>query len=333
MNNWQHWPNGWKPRDFNMPLEQVSNALNFYAFYVSSKQGVTGLTVTVDVYKVDTSGTSSSIVTAGSATAIGGGLYTYRLTSGNTSGEGEYIAIFKTASTSPDQQHIPAIWVVNKAGVEYLDAQVTSRLDPAGITSLQSDVTAIKTPVTTNLDAAISSRLPTSGYTAPDNTSIGTILTRTDVATSTRLAPAGITSLQSDVTAIKTPVTTNLDATISSRLPTSGYTAPDNTSIGTILGRVDVATSTRLASSSYAPETGAGGISYTVTVTRQDGATPIEGCAVWVTTDSIGHNIIAGTLYTNASGNATFLLDAGTYYLWRQATGWNFTNPTSFTVS
>jgi hypothetical protein len=40
----------------------------------------------------------------------------------------------------------------------------------------------------TNLDATVSSRLATAGYTAPDNASVGTILTRTDVATSTRMA-------------------------------------------------------------------------------------------------------------------------------------------------
>lgn len=43
----------------------------------------------------------------------------------------------------------------------------------------------------------------------------------------------------------------SLDADVSTRLATSGYTAPDNSSITTILGRVDVATSTRLASASY----------------------------------------------------------------------------------
>lgn len=39
-----------------------------------------------------------------------------------------------------------------------------------------------------NLDATVSSRLASASYTAPDNASIATILTRTDVATSTRMA-------------------------------------------------------------------------------------------------------------------------------------------------
>ena len=224
-----------------MPLEQVSNPVTFYAMYVASKVGKTGLTVTVDVYRVNTSATATQVVTGASATEVGGGLYLYQLASGTVTVEGEYVALFKTADTTVDVRHIPAIWAVQKAGTEYLDA-------------------------------AVSTRLPTSSYTAPSS----------------------ITSLQADVT--------------------------------TILGRVDVATSTRLG-------TGGGSTSYVVTITRPDGTTPISGASVWVTTDSAGGNVIAGTLTTNGSGVATFMLDAGSYYLWRQAEGWNFSNPTAITVT
>lgn len=224
-----------------MPLEQVSNPVTFYAMYVASKVGKTGLTVTVDVYRVNTSATATQVVTGASATEVGGGLYLYQLASGTVTVEGEYVALFKTADTTVDVRHIPAIWAVQKAGIE-------------------------------SLDATVSSRLPTSSYTAPSS----------------------ITSLQADVT--------------------------------TILGRVDVAVSTRLG-------TGGGSTSYAVTVTRPDGTTPISGASVWVTTDSAGGNVIAGTLTTNGSGVATFMLDAGAYYLWRQAEGWNFANPTAITVS
>ena len=76
---------------------------------------------------------------------------------------------------------------------------------------------------------------------------------------------------------------------------------------------------------------GSGAISHEVTIT--EGGDPSDGAEVWVTTDSSGLNIVAGTLTTDAFGNATFMLDAGTYYLWTQKSGVNFTNPTSFTVS
>ena len=231
-----------------MPLEQTGVALTFYAFYVASKQGVTGLTVTVDVWRINTSASPTQVVTAGSATAVGGGLYLYQLASAAVTVEGEYVAIFKTASTTPDQQHIPAIWVVSKAGTEYLDASVASRL-------------------------------PTASYTAPSS----------------------VTSLQADVT--------------------------------TILGRTDVATSTRLASSAYAPATGSGSSTYVVTIRQPDGLTAIEGCAVWISTDSAGATVVAGTLYTSAAGVATFTIDPGAYYLWRQLGGWNFSNPTAITVT
>ena len=231
-----------------MPLEQTGVALTFYAFYVATKQGVTGLTVTVDVWRVNTSASPTQVVTAGSATAVGGGLYLYQLASASVTVEGEYVAIFKTASTTPDQQHIPAIWVVSKAGTEYLDASVASRL-------------------------------PTASYTAPSS----------------------VTSLQAAVT--------------------------------TILGRTDVATSTRLATSAYAPSTGSGSSTYVVTIRQPDGLTAIEGCAVWISTDSAGATVVAGTLYTSAAGVATFTIDPGAYYLWRQLGGWNFSNPTAITVT
>ena len=458
-----------------MPLEQLSNNLDFFSFYSASKQGTPSLTVTVDVWKHLTStNTSSQIVTAGSATEVGGGLYRYQLSSASVTGEGEYICIFKTTSTTPDQQHIPSIWCVQKAGSEYLDAAVTTRAsatdytstragyldrldatissrqasgnvtvagyasgqDPATLvwaastrtlsgfgfsvtvgtnndktgyalavtpptaqqiwdtlTSALTTVGSVGKRIADNLDATVSSRLPTSSYTAPssitslqaDVTSIkSTVTTNLDVTTSSRqasgnvtiagyaagqdpvtltgvtttraakldnldttvssrFAPADLTSLQADVTAIKTPVVANIDATISSRLPTSSYSSPasitslqaDVTSIkSTVTTNLDAPVSSRFPTSSWIPPvTGSGSISYPVTVTQSDGVTPIEGVQVWITTDLAGTNVIAGSLYTSSMGIATFVLDAGSYYLWRQISGWNFSNPQAITVS
>lgn len=134
-----------------MPIEQLNQPLTFYAFYSASKQGVAGLTVTVDVYRVNTSATATQVVTAGSATGVGGGLYLYQLAGGSVTVEGEYLCVFKTSSTSVDQQHIPAIWVVQKAGVEYLDAAITSR--PSA-----TDYTTARAANLDNLDAAVTTR-------------------------------------------------------------------------------------------------------------------------------------------------------------------------------
>ena len=103
-------------------LEQIGNALTFYAFYTASKVGKTGLAVTVNVRRGTT-----SVVTGGSATEIGDGLYAYTLASGSVTVENEYTAVFKTSDTSVDQQDIPALWAIGKAGVEDLDAAISSR--------------------------------------------------------------------------------------------------------------------------------------------------------------------------------------------------------------
>jgi hypothetical protein len=389
-----------------MPLEQLSNNLDFFSFFVASKLGTTGLTVTVDVWKHLTStNASSQIITAGSATEVGGGLYRYQLSSASVTGEGEYICIFKTTSTTPDQQHIPSIWCVQKAGSEYLDAAVTSRAnatdytttragyldrldatitsrqatgnvtvagyasgqDPATLvwaastrtlsgfgfsvtvgtnndktgyalavtpptaqqiwdtlTSALSTAGSVGKRIADNLDATVSSRLPTSSYSAPSS----------------------ITSLQADVTSIKSTVTTNLDVPTSSRqasgnVTIAGYAAGQDpvtltgvtTTRAAKLDNLDATVSSRLPTSSYVPVSGSGSTSYTVTVTKADGTSPLEGCAVWVSSDVAGNSIQAGTLYTNSAGQAVFSLDLGTHYLWRQLQGWQFTNPTLFTVS
>ena len=99
-------------------IELSGNALKFYVFFVGSKAGATGLTVTVDVYNP----AGTKIISGSAASEIGGGLYSYELSSGSVSAEGEYIAVFKTTDTSVDQQHIPALWVVDRAAKDIYDA-------------------------------------------------------------------------------------------------------------------------------------------------------------------------------------------------------------------
>jgi hypothetical protein len=79
------------------------------------------------------------------------------------------------------------------------------------------------------------------------------------------------------------------------------------------------------------PQSGFGGTATTIQV--DSGGTPQDGAAVWVTSDAAGAYLVAGTLTTNSEGNVTFYLDAGTYYVWAQKAGVNFTNPTTITVS
>lgn len=218
-----------------MSIEQQGNALTFLAFYVESKLGKTGLTVTVDVYRNGT-----EIVTAASASEIGDGLYSYSLASGSVNAEGLYAAIFKTATDTVDQQHVPSLWVVGAGGIE-------------------------------NLDAAVSSRLADADYAAPD-------LSNLDAAVSTRATPAQVTTI-----------------------------------VGAIAG-------------------GGGSVEYTQNVT-DDSDNPLDGVAVTVRTGTSSALTPTATGVTDAFGNVTFMLDPGTYYVWCQRAGMNFTNPTSIEVT
>jgi len=78
--------------------------------------------------------------------------------------------------------------------------------------------------------------------------------------------------------------------------------------------------------------TGSGAIEEVITISDAL-SNPLDGVEVWITTDVAGTNVVAGTLTTNASGQATFMLDAGTYYVWMQRTSYNFDNPQTLVVS
>lgn len=200
-------------------LEQVSTSVKFVAFYTASKTGKTGLTVTVDLY--DPSG--SQIVTGASATAIGGGLYAYTLST-NNSAEGEYAAVFKTTDSTVDSQHIPSLWVLGRAGVENLDAATSSRLASSAYTAPTAapTVTAIRQEMDSNstklsnLDAAVSTR---STLTAA----------QVNAEVDTALSDVGLT----------TTITGRIDQAISSRLASASYTAPANSDVSAIKSKTD----------------------------------------------------------------------------------------------
>ncbi len=159
-------------------LEQVSTSVKFLAFFTASKQGKTGLTVTVDIY--DPSG--SQIVTGGSATAIGGGLYSYVLSTSNSS-EGEYAAIFKTSDSTVDSQHIPSLWVLGRAGVENLDTATSSRLAGASYTAPTAapTVTAIRQEIDANSTQLAAIKVKTNALPASP-AATGDIPTETEIA-------------------------------------------------------------------------------------------------------------------------------------------------------
>lgn len=104
-----------------MSIEQKNKTIRFFAFFTESKEGKTGLTVTIDVYNP----AGTKIVTGGSASAIGDGLYYYDLASTSTTTAGGFTAVFKTTATTVDQKHIPALWTIGTDWVERIDETVS----------------------------------------------------------------------------------------------------------------------------------------------------------------------------------------------------------------
>ncbi len=71
---------------------------------------------------------------------------------------------------------------------------------------------------------------------------------------------------------------------------------------------------------------GSGATEFTYTLLTDPGNDPITDADVWVTSDAPGTTVIASGR-TNQYGVITFYLDPGTVYIWRQKSGYNFTNP------
>ena len=137
-----------------------------------------------------------------------------------------------------------------------------------------------------------------------------TIAGYTDTLETSATTIAGYTdSLEAGVTALQTTANT-----------IAGYTDTLETTLTTIQAAITNVTTI-----------GTGAIS--TTITCQVGGVPLDGVEVWITTDEDGENVIAGTLVTDANGQVTFMLDAGTVYVWRQLAGYNFSNPQTKVVS
>jgi hypothetical protein len=161
------------------------------------------------------------------------------------------------------------------------------------------------------LDAAVSTRLATSGYTAP-------------LTAATTRSALGLASANLDTQFTNIPGATVIAAGITggdlSTQIADVFQAVENvpgavrTNLATELARIDVAISTR--AEAVAASSGA----YTVTVTVTDGTTPLEGAKVRY---SEGVNSYIAT--TNASGQCTFALDAATYSVAVTKAGYTFT--------
>lgn len=124
--------------------------LFLYGHFTEAKLGKTGLTVAIDVYRVDrSSGTSTLIVSGGTCIEIGGGLYRYLLASADLTLY-DYIAVLKTATDTVDIQHVPALWTRFSEGSETrFDSLDSDNADLADqLTTIQNTVSGDSFTVT-----------------------------------------------------------------------------------------------------------------------------------------------------------------------------------------
>ena len=99
--------------------------------------------------------------------------------------------------------------------------------------------------------------------------------------------------------------------------------------------QIDTQLSTTHGAGAWGSSGGAGAFSVPLTIKESDNTTLIAECDVVITTTNTAPSTnVYASGRTNANGVVTFLLDAGTYYIWRQKAGLNFTdNPKTLTVS
>jgi len=107
-------------------LAVQGEALPFGAHYTEGGLNKTGLTVTVDIYRLaHADGTHTQIITNGACTEVGDGLYKYILAGASNNADGVLWAVFYTADADTDAQNIPAIWVVGFANIPALALQAS----------------------------------------------------------------------------------------------------------------------------------------------------------------------------------------------------------------
>jgi len=109
-----------------------------YAFFTAAKAGKTGLTVTVDVFKA---ADDSQVVTNQAANEVAGGLYSYSYTNAT---DDDFLFVFKTADTSVDAQHVPALaitptWSAASRTLTQTAASVVAAVSGSDITAHRGD--------------------------------------------------------------------------------------------------------------------------------------------------------------------------------------------------
>lgn len=319
----------------------------------------------------DDDGTAANLIIDADATASGGdndmvhitddnaGFYDLELTAAQTNYNGRVrLAITDTANHRPVVHEfaiLPATTydalITNAAGaangllIAGSNAATTfATLTVSGAATLNSLIVSTTTTLTGNV--TLSGTLGVSAVTfaslaVTGALSVGTTTTLTGAVTLT----AGITANAITGTLATVTNLTNLPAITTGWLTAAGIHADAVTEIQSGLAtaaampsaadnaaEVDTVLTAAHGVGSWVSTGTAGAGAVSTTVTIQSGGVGLAGVELWVT-DITDVTTIAGTLLTDSSGDATFLLDAGTYHLWKHKPGYNFTtNPETLIV-
>ena len=180
----------------------------YVVFFSNAGVPATGLTPTIGVYKKVSDGTD--VTPAPTVSEIGGGFYKFTATPAET-----LVVRMNGGGTLSDADKYKVMQVTPNDAC--LDAMVSTRAPESG-----GNVAAIKTK-TDNLpsdpasNTQVTTRLASSGYTAPDNAGISAVKAKTD----------------------NLPADPASNTQVNTRLAAASYTTPDNVGIGAIKAKTD----------------------------------------------------------------------------------------------
>lgn len=297
--------------------------------------GVTG-TVTYNAFTVTNATTLSGAVSLGSTLTVTGAttLAALAMTTLTASGAVAFQSTFAVttstslaalSATTITASGTTSLAAVTTSGTVTFNAfTVTNALTVSGATTLTGAVTASNA---SNNIVGIS----VAAFAAAGATALRSAIGMSSANLDTQLA-AIAAYIDTEVGAIKAK-TDQLTFTVALSVDATASVSAANirSALGMATNDLDTQLDAILAASGGGVF-GAGSIQYPVTVVN-DLSNPLDGAEVWISTDLAGSNVIAGTLNTDAMGLVTFLLDAGSYYLWVSHSGYNLDNPTAITVS
>jgi hypothetical protein len=211
---------------------------------------------------------------------------------------GEYVYVPTTTEIDTDGV---AVLKLVKTGVRngYFSVQVVS-YDPYATGATETQVAqAVRAEMdanSTRLDVAVSTRLATSGYTAPTT-------------------PPTVAAIRAEMDSNSTKLA-NLDATVSSRLASAGYTAPPTAAAvrtemdanSTKLANLDAAVSSRLATAGYTAPPSAASIASAVWATVVDGSFTALQFMRGIAAAAFGKSSNDGKTYRNPSDTKDVLV-------------------------